>query len=197
MIHPHTEVRYINDEIGYGLFATQTIPQGTITWVNDPLDREFSPEDLARYDSLIQETILKYSFRNKTGHYVFCWDNGRFINHSFQANCCLTPYRFELAIKNIDAGEELTDDYGFLNIIEPFAADPKGSDRSVVYPDDLLKYADRWDRQWQETLPMLTRVEQPLQSFLPAATRNTITDILTGKRVPDSLKTCYFDPRQV
>lgn len=35
MIHPDTELRFINPEIGYGVFATQFIPRGTITWVRE------------------------------------------------------------------------------------------------------------------------------------------------------------------
>lgn len=37
MIHPDTEVRFINPEKGYGLVATKFIPKGTITWVQDDL----------------------------------------------------------------------------------------------------------------------------------------------------------------
>ena len=32
MIHPSTELRFINDEIGYGVVATRFIPKGTIVW---------------------------------------------------------------------------------------------------------------------------------------------------------------------
>ena len=39
MIHPDTELRYVNDAIGYGVFATRHIPCGTITWVRDHLDQ--------------------------------------------------------------------------------------------------------------------------------------------------------------
>jgi hypothetical protein len=37
MIHPWTELRFINDSIGYGVFATQFIPKGTIVWALDDL----------------------------------------------------------------------------------------------------------------------------------------------------------------
>ena len=33
MIHPDTELRFISDEVGYGVFATALIGRGTITWV--------------------------------------------------------------------------------------------------------------------------------------------------------------------
>ncbi|HAV55880.1 MAG TPA: SET domain-containing protein-lysine N-methyltransferase, partial [Aequorivita sp.] len=43
MIHPKTELKFISDQIGYGVVATEFIPAGTITWALDDLDREFTP----------------------------------------------------------------------------------------------------------------------------------------------------------
>ena len=39
VLHPSSELRYINPSIGYGVFATRFIPKGTITWVFDELDQ--------------------------------------------------------------------------------------------------------------------------------------------------------------
>ncbi|NNE36124.1 MAG: SET domain-containing protein-lysine N-methyltransferase, partial [Rhodothermales bacterium] len=57
MLHPDTELRFISDDVGYGVVATQPIPKGTITWVHDDLDRTFS---LAEVDAMppIFRTIL-------------------------------------------------------------------------------------------------------------------------------------------
>lgn len=38
MIHPDTELRFINEKIGYGVVALKLIPRGTITWALDKLD---------------------------------------------------------------------------------------------------------------------------------------------------------------
>jgi hypothetical protein len=38
MIHPHTCIRYVNPQIGYGVFATAFIPKGTIVYVKDDLE---------------------------------------------------------------------------------------------------------------------------------------------------------------
>ena len=40
MIHPDTELQFINDKIGYGVVATKLIPKGSITWALDKLDAE-------------------------------------------------------------------------------------------------------------------------------------------------------------
>ncbi len=192
MIHPDTEVRFIDKNKGYGLFAVSFIACGTITWCLDALDREIQPTELACYDAVYQEILLKYSFRNRRGNYIFCWDNCRYTNHSFRANCCLTPYEFQIAIRDIQPGEEITDDYGYLNIIEPFEADAEGGDRTVVYPDDLLRFAEKWDGQLVAAFPRMMQVVQPLQKFLPGKTWETIQAIDQGKIKPLSISTCYY-----
>ena len=59
MIHPHTTLQFIGNEIGYGVVATAFIPAGTITWVLDKLDREFSPHDFQSMEPIYQD-ILDY-----------------------------------------------------------------------------------------------------------------------------------------
>ena len=90
MIHPDSEVRFINTEIGYGLFATRRIPRGTITWVFDELDRELTPQDMAAFTPLMRDTVLHYSYRNRKGNLIFCWDNARYTNHNCEPNSMLT-----------------------------------------------------------------------------------------------------------
>jgi hypothetical protein len=46
MIHPHTELRFISEAMGYGVFATRSIPKGTITWARDDFDQTFTAADV-------------------------------------------------------------------------------------------------------------------------------------------------------
>ena len=147
MIHPHTELRSISEDIGHGVIATQFIPAGTITWVLDKLDREFSLKQFQEFDPLYQNILDTYSYRNSKGNYVLCWDHGRFVNHSFKSNCLSTAYDFEIAIRDIQPGEQLTDDYGYLNVDTPFRASEEGTKRKTVYPDDLKNYHKVWDKK--------------------------------------------------
>src|SRR5690606_4350219 len=164
MIHPHTELRFISDEMGYGVFAKKFLPKGTITWVQDIFDREFSDEEIRKMDPVHRELAETYCFRNSKGHHVLCWDNGRFVNHSFRSNCFTTPYNFEIAVRDIQAGEELTDDYGYLNISSPFKAMDEGTFRKMVYPDDILTFHKEWDAQLIETMPCVPKVQQDMKN---------------------------------
>ena len=99
MIHPKTELKYISEAVGYGVVATEFIPAGTITWVLDKLDREFNPVEFESMEPLYQNILDIYTYRNNKGNHVLCWDNGRYVNHSFNSNCLSTAYDFEIAIE--------------------------------------------------------------------------------------------------
>ena len=111
MIHPDTELLFINEKIGYGIVALKPIPQGTITWVLDKLDRKFTAQEVRAMDELYQQVLDKYTYRNAEGNHILCWDNARFVNHSSHANCITTAYEFEIAIRDIHPGEELFINY--------------------------------------------------------------------------------------
>lgn len=192
MIHPYTKVEFINDEVGNGLVATQFIPKGTVTWVLDPLDQIISPEQYNQLDLLFQEILETYTFRSNAGQLVLCWDNGKYVNHSFKSNCLTTAYDFEIAIRDIMPGEQLTDDYGYLNITMPFKGADEGTRRKYVYPDDLLKYHSVWDKSLKSVFPVITNIDQPLWKYMPMDSRVLINDVISGKIEMKSIKHNYF-----
>ncbi|MCA9292928.1 MAG: SET domain-containing protein [Phycisphaerales bacterium] len=191
MMHPDTELRFISEAIGHGVVATRDLPAGTITWVQDTLDREFAPDEVDSLGALFAHSLDKYCFRNEHGAWVLCWDHARFVNHSFKANCLTTAHNFEIAIRDIKAGEELTDDYGSLNIMEPFEALDEGVERTVVYPDDLLRYHLDWDRQLSAAWPRIPKVAQPLKPLLTSAMWQRVTRVAQGKEDMTSILECY------
>lgn len=194
MIHPDTEVRFINDQIGYGVVAKAFIPKGTITWALDKLDREFTPDQYSKMEVEYKSIIDTYAYRNSKGNLVLCWDNARFVNHSFNSNCLTTAYNFELAVRDIEIGEQLTDDYGYLNVDTPFDAMDEGTERKTVYPDDLLKYHVIWDEQLLDALQHFSKVKQPLFPFLESKVWEKVLLIERGKCKMDSILENYYQP---
>ncbi|AYB29491.1 SET domain-containing protein [Chryseolinea soli] len=192
MIHPHTELRFISDKIGYGVVATKFIPKGTITWALDKLDRIFTPAQVRAMDPLYQQVLDTYTYRNPEGNHILCWDNARFVNHSSNSNCITTAYEFEIAIRDIYPGEQLTDDYGYLNLEEPFEVVPEeGTDRVIIYPDDLVRYYHVWDEKLLEAFARLQDVEQPLLHILDLNTVAKAKRVSAGEEQMDSILNCY------
>lgn len=194
MIHPDTEVRFIDKEIGRGVVATAFIPMGTIVWVKDQLDREFSPEDLTRFDTAHRDLLDRYSYRNVRGHYVFCWDHTRFMNHSFSPNCLPTAYQAEIAIRDIQPGEEMTNDYGCLNIIEPFTPRTETDGRNEIRPDDLLRHYEEWDALLAKAFPRLRLVPQPLSAMICPENLDRLGAVSRGLERPVSLLENFYRP---
>jgi hypothetical protein len=193
MIHPDTELKFISNEIGYGVVATKFIPAGTITWVLDCLDREFTPLELQQMDPIYQNILDTYTFRNNKGNYILCWDNGRYVNHSFNSNCLTTAYDFEIAIRDIQPGEQLTDDYGYLNIPLPFRAADEGTRRKIVYPDDLRKYYKVWDKKIEKVFGHITKRQQALRPLLPEVLWDRIEGIVAGKEELESILSNFYN----
>ncbi len=192
MIHPSTELRFISPEIGFGVVATEFIPKGTITWVLDSLDRSFTHQQIEAMHPMLQKMIHTYTYRSKEGHFVLCWDHGRYVNHSFKSNCLSTAYDFEIAIRDIQPGEQLTDDYGYLNVTEPFEAVDEGTERKVVYPDDLVKYYKQWDETLIDTFPFVIEIKQPLKTILPNGLWERIERIATKSEAMNSILENYY-----
>lgn len=195
MIHPDTELRFINNVVGYGVVAKKFIPKGTITWVQDDLDQVFTAEDIKKIDPLVHTYLDTYCFTNGRGEMVLCWDNAKFVNHSFNPSCMSTAYDFEIAIRDIYPGEQLTDDYGYLNVSEPFEAEDEGTERKIVYPDDILKYYEKWDNAIMANLIYIKNVQQPLQKFIPLRSWDEFSKVLDGHSSLRSIKTCYFEQK--
>lgn len=193
MIHPNTEIRFIDDVIGYGVVATKLIPQGTITWVQDSLDTKFSPNDIAKLSPITQKLLSTFSFTNGEGLKILCWDNAKYVNHSFRPSCFTTAYDFEIAIRDIEPGEQLTDDYGYLNIEEPFTPIDEGTDRKVVFPDDLLQFHHEWDQMLHRILPFVFENTQPLLPYIPDSVWSEFRKLEYNPLAMRSLLTCYFD----
>jgi hypothetical protein len=192
MLHPHTELRFVSDKIGYGIFATKFIPIGTLTWVKDKLDRVFTPDEVAQMDPANLENLLKYTYRDRAGNYFFCWDLTRFVNHSYKPNSMLTSMGYEVAICDINAGEEITNDYGSFNIIEPFECAWGPHERQFVRPDDLTRYYQEWDNQIAEAMKNSGKIEQPLSLLLSLDQKNKLKDFSEGRiKIPSVLENYY------
>lgn len=167
MVHPDTELRFVNPLIGFGVFATRPLPKGTIIWALDALDQRFDPARVNELPPYARDQLEKYSFVDGHGNHVLCWDHARFFNHSCSANCLSVGYDFELTIRDVAAGEELTDDYGTLNPREPFPCICDSANcRNQVLPDDMTRLGERWNALARTAFFLIPTVPQPLWNVI-------------------------------
>jgi hypothetical protein len=172
----------MHDDPSQHLVATAPLPRGTITWVRDPLDRAMSPAEVHALGPLYRAELEKFMFTDGAGQQVLCWDLARYVNHSCEAACLAPGFDFEIAVRDIAAGEQLCDDYAALNIAEPFdCACGAPTCRKIVGPDDRVRLADAWDERLRLAFSQVGRVEQSLWPLV--SRRDEIAAVLAG-RVP-------------
>ena len=177
MMHPDTQLRFIGGPLGFGVVATRRIPKGTIIWALDELDRRLSPADLAALPARTRAAFERWTFVE--GHeYILCWDHGRYGNHSCDPSCAGAGWGFDMALRDIQPGEELTDDYGRIQAAADFVC-RCGSPRcrTIILSDgtDLARYGASWDAEVDEALPFITEVRQPLWDWVSPAAKEAIS----------------------
>lgn len=180
MIHPHTKLCFISEEIGWGVVATHPIPRGTLTWTLDAFDHVLSPAEVAGLPPHYRAIVDRYAYLAPSGDYVLCWDFGRYVNHSCEPTSRSLGADVEIAVRDVAEGEQLTSDYGELNLDADLTCRCGAHRcRGIIARDDALELWREWDRVIQEALPHVRRAEQPLWPFVRDAAR--LEAIMTGR----------------
>ena len=101
------------------------------------------------------------------GSYTLCWDIAKYINHCCHYNTMSTGYGFVIAVRDIAAGEEITEDYGPYNLPEPMELECHYPDcRRYARADDFDLYLEQWDDDIRQALRFVRSVPQPLQPYI-------------------------------
>ncbi len=189
MIHPNTQLKHIGDPIGYGVFAVTDIPEGTIVYVKDSLELVITPTDYLMHDIEMKEVIDKYSYIDEKGNRIVSWDFAKYVNHCCNCNTISTGYGFEMAIRDIKAGEQITDEYGIFNLDKEMTlVCGEQACRKLVKPEDFDSYYREWDEKIRSSISKLFTVEQPLMPFIEKNTRKELDDFFKN---PDLYKSVY------
>ena len=189
MIHPNTELKYIEDTVGYGVFATHDIPEGTIVYVKDSLELVISPTDYLMHSNDVKEMVDKYSYMDQNGDRIVSWDFAKYVNHCCNCNTISTGYGFEIAIRDIKKGEQITDEYGIFNLDSEMVLLCGEPDcRKTIGPNDFDAYYKDWDKKIVKSIGKLFQVDQPLMAFVESETRNELNTFFEN---PESYKSVY------
>lgn len=194
MIHPHTELRFINPAVGYGVVATRPIPRGTILWTLCRFDRIITPAEAAGLANAYQQVLAHFAYIDAAGNYVLCWDATRYLNHSCEPAMLAVGNEVEIATRDLRPGDQITCEYGSLNLTNPMpcrCGSPRC--RGVVRAEDAMEHWREWDRLVAESLPLAAHVEQPLLPFLQDPAR--FREWVEGRREVPSYREGYLGAR--
>lgn len=168
-------LRWVSNEKGHGIFAKEFIPKGTITFVNDALDIYLDPNDPKFQKEPYLSLLDRYAYNAPDGRLVLCWDFGKYMNHCCWPNTLSTGYGFDIAIKDIAIGEEITTDYGTISTGHEMVFQcEKANCRKGITNESFDQCAKLWDEQILEALKLSDKVTQPLWNLLE---KDVISDL--------------------
>ena len=84
-------------------------------------------------------------------------------------------YGFEIAIRDIKRGEQITDEYGIFNLdseMTLLCGEP--GCRKTIGPNDFDTYYKDWDKKIVKSIAKLFEVDQPLMAFVEPVTRSEL-----------------------
>ncbi len=105
-----------SDHHGVGLFADESIKKGSLIYTSSPLlDVNITQEQFDSLDEKEKQEIRWWGFFDKpTQKWHVDFDVSHFINHSYEGTVTQDQNRVEtylIATRDIEAGEELTQNY--------------------------------------------------------------------------------------
>ena len=190
MIHPHTELRPADPRVGYGVFATRRIPRGTISWVHDALDQTFTPDEVARLVPLLRNAVEHFAYLELTGAYVLCWDHARYNNHACRP-AIRTVGDFDIVVRDIEAGDELTIEYAVVNVRVGFICVCGDAHcRGTVQPSDVDRFGDAWDAEARDAARLIAWVAQPLAPLFAGSPALSRAADASQRGAPIELPSC-------
>jgi hypothetical protein len=94
-----------------------------------------------------------------------------------------------VAIRDIQIGEQITDEYGIFNLQEEMTLQCgfEGC-RKRIKPSDFDEYYQEWDLKIKDALPKLHEIEQALLPFLDSETIVKLDEYFLN---PDSYRSVY------
>lgn len=164
MMHPSTELKTVDAQVGLGVYATEAIPMGTVLWVRDSMDRVLSEAEVSALPGRLQDPVRRLGYRDASGGWIVCWDGGKHVNHSCEPTMRGVGHDAMIAVRDIPCGGQITCDYAECNLEEALdclCACPGCRGTIEPYVSPSLWVA--WQQEVERALVHAPRVPQPLQ----------------------------------
>lgn len=155
---------------GFGIYTTEKIPAGSVIWL--PCKNCISYD--ASYFSNMSEEEVQYvedkAYYMTNGDLLMPCSIGRFMNHSCSANILEYGLDFGVAVRDIEAGEEITSDYRRWLNDKPWEMKCYcGTETCIGMVSPQMGYDEKLQAFWYEriksVLPLVGKVTQPLHDI--------------------------------
>jgi hypothetical protein len=190
MLHPDTELQFVSKEIGYGPVAVRFIPRGTIAWILDLFDIVLEPDEVRTLPAPYARIADRYSYVDPRGKSILCWDHARFMNHHCEPAVRGVTPQFQITVRDVHPGEELTCEYAECNILALRCHCGSKKCRGEIRATDLLEHGEAWDREVRAALECSRDVRQPLWDYL--TDEREVRDIIEGRVAPPTMRQFFF-----
>jgi len=172
------EVKKVKEK-GKGLFAKQFIPIGTITWFKCDKCREFTRQEIDSLSEKRRKFVFWHAYKTENGNYILPCDEASFTNHSCNANTLDSGKGFDIVVRDIEKGEEVTYDYRFFYDIDMVCKCGEENCCKRVksvhpIPEKLQSY---WNSKIEPALRQIKKVPQPLDKYFSKDLKKAITKI--------------------
>lgn len=156
---------------GKGLFAKTFIPKGTIVCFECNECRVLTASEIG-YDRMSEKEkieLFDYAYRKKNGSFIAPCGDVRYFNHSCNANVLGAESGFDIAVRDIHSGEEVTYDYRdfYDECRMPCRCGEENCCKVVTFEHPVPSMLQRfWKEKTDSALALVHRVEQPLKEAL-------------------------------
>lgn len=195
MIHPKTELKFISSEIGYGIFASEDLPAGTIVYVKDAMEISIEPIDYLQMKGLLKDNVDRFSYIDEYGNRIVSWDLAKYVNHCCDCNTISTGYGFEIAIKDIKKGDQITDEYGIFNLDQPMEVScGKNCCRNILTNKDFENHYKEWDEKIKKVIQSVFKVDQALIDVIDEQTQLELEKVVLNLSNYRSVYSLRYQP---
>lgn len=154
---------------GRGYFATTDIPLGTIVYFYGESDIRYSPEQFEKLEPDVKKRVMDFAVEDEFGNWVET-STGAFTNHSCDPNIMpifINGIYFDIAIKDIKKGEEITIDYSLFFSSQKWQMECHcGSNNCRHFVGFGLEINPDVEKMWQQNLNLavanINNIAQPL-----------------------------------
>lgn len=155
---------------GYGLFARQDIPRGTVVFYECPHCRVIPKARFEKTSKAQKGKILFHAYTRQDGSVVHPCGDSIYMNHSCRPNVLDSGKGFDIVVRDIAKGQEATYDYRIFHDkdwgFECRCGSPYCCGTFTCRRPLAAGVRAGWDKAIRPAMRLIPKVDQPLREAL-------------------------------